>query len=72
LALCGASDPETQNLIDSLLRREGPDDFLVGFLEARGLRWVAELIPDFRASASDTEGQQSGHPINPRQKEMFS
>jgi type IV secretion system protein VirB4 len=35
LALCGASDPETQNLIDSLLRREGPDDFLVGFLEAR-------------------------------------
>jgi type IV secretion system protein VirB4 len=24
LALCGASDPETQNLIDSLLRREGP------------------------------------------------
>lgn len=47
LCLCGASDPETQSLIDGLLRREGTDGFLAGFLEARGLRWVAELIPEF-------------------------
>jgi len=46
LALCGASDPATQSLIDDILARHGRDGFLAAFLEARGLSWAADLIPD--------------------------
>ena len=46
LGLCGASDPETQSLIDGLLHREGTDSFLVTFLEVSGLSWASELIVD--------------------------
>ena len=66
LALCGASDPETQNLIDGLLHREGADGFLAAFLEARGLRWASELISDFPGA-----GLAGANPVNP-QKELFS
>lgn len=44
LALCAASDPETQRLIDDLWREEGPDTFLRAFLEASGLSWASDLI----------------------------
>ncbi len=47
LALCGASDPETQSLIDRLLAEGDPDGFAAAFLEARGLAWAAALLPDF-------------------------
>ncbi len=66
LALCGASDSDTQAQIDGLLAREGRAGFLAAFLEARGLRWVAELIPDFPGG-----GPVATDPFNPRQKEMF-
>jgi len=55
LALCGASDPETQSLIDRLLGEHGPDEFAAAFLRARGLAWAAALLPDFP---------------NPQQKEL--
>jgi len=66
LCLCGASDPETQDLIDALLHREGADGFLAAFLEARGLSWASELIHGFPGA------QRAGtEPITPQQKELF-
>ncbi|RWA57993.1 MAG: conjugal transfer protein TrbE, partial [Mesorhizobium sp.] len=48
LALCGASDPATQNLIDRILSEHGQDSFASRFLSARGLDWAAELLQQFR------------------------
>jgi len=61
LALCGASDPVTQTLIDDWSREEGPEHFCAAFLEARGLPWAAALIRDFRRASSAR---------NPEQKEF--
>ena len=44
LALCGASDPASQTLIDSILAEHGPEAFAAEFLRARGLDWAADLI----------------------------
>lgn len=46
LALCGASDPSTQRLIDRLLE-EGSDDFARRFLRVRGLDWAADALDLF-------------------------
>jgi type IV secretion system protein TrbE len=43
LALCGASTPEDQRLIDRLLA-ETPDHFAAAFLAAKGLPWAADLL----------------------------
>ncbi|WP_306030087.1 conjugal transfer protein TrbE [Stappia sp. MMSF_3263] len=43
LALCGASDPDSQTLIDALVSRHGDGAFLPEFLRARGLDWAADL-----------------------------
>jgi type IV secretion system protein VirB4 len=47
LALCGASDPASQALIDGLLAEEGGKDFLAAFLDAKGLAWAADLLDPF-------------------------
>ncbi len=47
LALCGASDPATQSLIDNVLSEHGQDSFASHFLNARGLDWAAELLQQF-------------------------
>ncbi|MER9473718.1 conjugal transfer protein TrbE [Mesorhizobium sp. M0520] len=47
LALCGASDPATQTLIDRVLSEHGQDSFAARFLSARGLDWAAELLQQF-------------------------
>jgi len=47
LALCGASDPAAQTLIDAILAEHGPGDFAARFLSARGLDWAADLITQF-------------------------
>ncbi|TGT57742.1 conjugal transfer protein TrbE [Mesorhizobium sp. M00.F.Ca.ET.170.01.1.1] len=47
LALCGASDPASQMLIDSVLSEHGQDSFAPRFLSARGLDWAAELLQQF-------------------------
>jgi type IV secretion system protein VirB4 len=47
LALCGASDPAAQRLIDSILADGGRDRFAERFLERRGLAWAAALLGDF-------------------------
>jgi len=47
LALCGASDPASQALIDHILTESEPDNFVAGFLNARGLDWTAPLLDQF-------------------------
>ncbi|MDZ5698653.1 conjugal transfer protein TrbE [Chelativorans sp. M5D2P16] len=47
LALCGASDPAAQTLIDTILSEHGRDGFASRFLSARGLDWAAELLGQF-------------------------
>ncbi|WP_199257938.1 conjugal transfer protein TrbE [Paracoccus binzhouensis] len=44
LALCGASDPASQTLIDTILAEHGPEAFVAEFLNARGLGWASDLI----------------------------
>ncbi|WP_339864910.1 conjugal transfer protein TrbE [Paremcibacter congregatus] len=47
LALCGASDPASQTLIDAILAEHGRNIFPAEFLKARGLDWAADLIGQF-------------------------
>jgi type IV secretion system protein VirB4 len=49
LAICGASAPADQTLINRLLS-EGPDGFVSRYLKARGLDWAADLIASPPAS----------------------
>jgi type IV secretion system protein VirB4 len=44
LALCGASSPEDQALIDQVLARAGPDGFARAFLAAKGFTHVDALF----------------------------
>ncbi|WP_067105501.1 conjugal transfer protein TrbE [Sphingopyxis granuli] len=50
LALCGASDPDTQKRIDALLAAHGADDFVGWFLSDSGLEWAADAAACFPAS----------------------
>jgi len=65
LSLCGASDPDTQSLIDRLLAEHGPDDFAAAFLAARGLGWAADLLRDFPGAAL------AAALVDPQQKELL-
>jgi len=46
LAFCGASDPDSQRLIDSILAEHPQAPFARRWLEARGLGWAAALIDE--------------------------
>ena len=52
LALCGASDPETQKRIDALLHEHGEAEFAAHFLRGAGLDWAAELLAGFASPTS--------------------
>jgi type IV secretion system protein VirB4 len=47
LALCGASSPADQTLIDGILSEQGDENFAAAFLQAKGLDWAAGLLADF-------------------------
>ena len=47
LALCGASSPEDQKLIDRVVAEAPPDGFADAFLRARGLDWAADVLGSF-------------------------
>jgi len=47
LALCGASDPASQALIDAILAEHGEDNFAAEFLKARGLDWASDFLGNF-------------------------
>jgi type IV secretion/conjugal transfer VirB4 family ATPase len=48
LALCGASDPESQKRIDTILAEHGAEAFAAHWLRGAGLDWAAELLSQFR------------------------
>jgi type IV secretion system protein VirB4 len=58
LALCGASDPAAQTLIDRLSDTPAGPPFAAAFLRARGLDWAADLIE------AEAAGDQSPTPDN--------
>jgi len=45
LALCGASDPDSQKRIDAALAEGLFDQFAVRFLQSAGLDWAADILP---------------------------
>lgn len=47
LALCGSSDPATQQVIDRQVQKHGAEKFLARFLEASGVAWAADLAEGF-------------------------
>jgi len=53
LALCGASDPASQTLINNILAQSGAENFLGEFLKVRGLDWAAALANEFNPSAKE-------------------
>ena len=57
LALCGASDPDTQKRIDAILAAQGNENFAAHFLTQAGLDWAAELLGRFPA-AHPPEGER--------------
>jgi type IV secretion system protein VirB4 len=50
LALCGASDPDSQKRIDAILAQQGADGFAATFLKQAGLDWAADLLGRFPAA----------------------
>ncbi|WBT38977.1 conjugal transfer protein TrbE [Hyphomicrobium sp. DMF-1] len=48
LALCGASSPDDQKLIDHCLQEESASGFTARFLTAKGLAWAGDLIQQWR------------------------
>jgi type IV secretion system protein VirB4 len=57
LAFCGAADPASLRLIDTLLAEFGEADFARRFLEARDLGWAAAALDEF--PNRPTEGEES-------------
>ncbi|API58605.1 conjugal transfer protein TrbE [Tardibacter chloracetimidivorans] len=55
LALCGASDPESQKRIDAILAEHGAARFAADFLTSAGLEWAADLLADFSAARLPAE-----------------
>jgi len=52
LALCGASTPDDQRLIDRCLAAGASHGFVARFLEAKGLAWAAELVARWQRPAT--------------------
>lgn len=53
LAFCGASDPASQTLIDTILAEHGREAFTAEFLKARGLDWAADILGRFSSQAQE-------------------
>ncbi|MGK6317765.1 conjugal transfer protein TrbE [Neorhizobium sp. DT-125] len=63
LALCAASDKAAHALIDELLRHGARPHFLEAWLEANGLRWAADLVPDL-TNVIDQSAANDGGPVS--------
>ncbi|MGP2492620.1 conjugal transfer protein TrbE [Mesorhizobium sp. PUT5] len=62
LALCAASDKAAHALIDELLADGARPYFLEAWLEANGLKWAADLIPDL-TNVIDQSAASAGEPL---------
>lgn len=56
IALCGASDPASQRLIDRLLEQGPVSSFCCRFLAARDLEWAGALLDEFKSTIT-SEGE---------------
>jgi type IV secretion system protein VirB4 len=68
LALCGASSPEDQKLIDRVVAEAAPAGFADAFLRAKGLGWAAEALESFPGVATPTPARQplaGARPVRP-------
>jgi len=65
LALCGASSPEDQRLVDRCLGEGKRDEFAERFLTAKGLAWAAELIQRRQRPATPPPIPQPSARIDP-------
>lgn len=72
LTLCAASDKGSHALIDELQKDDARPYFLEAWLEANGLKWAADLIPDltnvFDQSAATNSGPVA---VSPSPEEEF-
>ncbi len=59
LALCGASDPDCQRLIDRLLAEGGTAEFASRFLAARDLAWAADLLASFPNPQAERQSKET-------------
>ena len=62
LTLCAASDKAAHALIDELLVEGAAPYFLETWLEANGLKWAADLIPDL-TNVIDQPAAPAGEPL---------
>jgi type IV secretion system protein VirB4 len=65
LALCGASSPDDQRLIDRCLAAGERAGFAARFLNAKGLAWAAELLERWPRPATPPPIPQASVPIDP-------
>lgn len=79
LALCASSDKPAHTLIDKLMKDGAKPYFLGAWLEAKGLRWAADLIPDLTnvidlsaASTAGTTRPAGQSPISPTSEEEIA
>ncbi|MBF2717674.1 conjugal transfer protein TrbE [Agrobacterium vitis] len=63
LALCASSDKPAHALIDKLMKDGAKPYFLGAWLEARSLRWAADLIPDL-TNVIDQPTAKDGGPVS--------
>ncbi len=72
LTLCAASDKGSHALIDELLKDGSRPYFLAAWLEANGLRWATDLIPDLSNVFDPSATKNSGPvPVSPSPEEEF-
>lgn len=55
LSFCGASDPASQTLIDTILSERSAEVFAAEFLSARGLDWAVPLLGGFLSTSKETD-----------------
>jgi type IV secretion system protein VirB4 len=71
LALCGASSPDDQKLIDRCLAASDPRNFAARFLAAKGLGWATDLLGGWQMPSTvppplpKAAGQESLQPEEP-------
>ncbi|MCW0234081.1 MAG: conjugal transfer protein TrbE [Ferrovibrio sp.] len=71
LTLCAASTKADHALIDELIREGARPYFLEAWLEANGLRWAADLVPDLTNVIDQSAEMTSGSdaiPLSPKEE----
>jgi type IV secretion system protein VirB4 len=57
LSICGASDPVSQTLIDTIIGKQSGQPFAAEFLFARDLQWAVPLLGEFSTDLKETTNE---------------